>query len=92
MKTLLVIALLTSAAAYAGPNRILPVTKEDEMVRKEKEKIAKEKMAKEKLKKVEAANKKEEDCDDKAKKPIEIKPESISLGGGTAGCSLDEAH
>ena len=87
MKTFLVLALLTSAAAFAAPNRILPVTKEDEMVRAEKERIAKEK-----LKKVEAANKKEEDCDDKAKKPVEIKPESISLGSGTAGCSLDEAH
>lgn len=87
MKTFLVLALLTSAAAFAGPNRILPVTKEDEMVRAEKERIAKEK-----LKKIEAASKKEEDCDDKAKKPVEIKPESISLGGGTAGCSLDEAH
>ncbi len=34
--------------------------------------------------------KKEEDCDDKAKKPIEIKEDSISLSGNT-GCSLDEA-
>jgi hypothetical protein len=33
--------------------------------------------------------KKEEDCDDKAKKPIEIKAETISLSGN-AGCSLDE--
>lgn len=33
--------------------------------------------------------KKEEDCDDKAKKPIEIKQETISLSGNT-GCSLDE--
>lgn len=33
--------------------------------------------------------KKEEDCDDKAKKPIEIKAETISLSGNT-GCSLDE--
>ena len=32
---------------------------------------------------------KEEDCDDKAKKPIEIKPETISLSGNT-GCSLPE--
>lgn len=91
MKSFLVIALLASAAAYAGPDRILPVTKEDEMVRKEKEKMAKDKMAKEKLQKIEDANKKPEDCDDKAKKPIEIKPESISLSGNT-GCSLDEAH
>ncbi len=86
MKTFLVLSLLVSVSAFAGPNRILPVTKEDEMVRAEKEK-----MAKEKLKKVEAATKKEEDCDDKAKKPVEIKPESISLSGNT-GCSLDEAH
>lgn len=32
---------------------------------------------------------KEEDCDDKAKKPIEIKPETISLSGNT-GCTLPE--
>lgn len=32
---------------------------------------------------------KEEDCDEKAKKPVEIKPETISLSGN-AGCSLDE--
>ncbi len=37
--------------------------------------------------KAEAA--KEEDCDDKAKKVIEIKEETISLTGNT-GCSLDE--
>ena len=39
---------------------------------------------------VHPALKKEEDCDDKAKKPIEIKPETISLGGGSTGCSLPE--
>lgn len=33
----------------------------------------------------------EEDCDDKAKQPIEIKEETISLSGNT-GCSLEEAH
>jgi hypothetical protein len=38
---------------------------------------------------VHPALKKVEDCDDKAKKPIEIKPESISLSGNT-GCSLPE--
>jgi hypothetical protein len=32
---------------------------------------------------------KEEDCEDKAKKPIEIKEDTISLGGST-GCTLDE--
>ena len=35
--------------------------------------------------------KKEEDCDDKAKKPIETKAETISLSGNT-GCSLDEIN
>jgi len=34
---------------------------------------------------------KEEDCEDKAKKKVEITPESITLGSGTTGCSLDEA-
>ncbi len=33
--------------------------------------------------------KSKEDCDEKAKKVIEIKPESISLGGGNTGCSLE---
>ncbi len=37
-----------------------------------------------------ALDKKFEDCDEKAKKPVEITPESISLSG-TTGCSLDEA-
>lgn len=79
MKTFLILALLSSSV-FAGPNRILPVTKEDEQVRKEK-------IAQEKLKMLDK-NKKEEDCDEKAKKPIEIKPESISLGGN-AGCTLE---
>jgi hypothetical protein len=39
---------------------------------------------------VKSAALKEEDCDDKAKKPIEIKEDTISLNGDT-GCSLDEA-
>jgi hypothetical protein len=82
MKTFFALMLL-STTVLAGPNRILPVTKEDEQVRKEK-------IAQEKLKMLDK-NKKEEDCDDKAKKPVEIKAESISLSGN-AGCSLDEAH
>lgn len=41
-------------------------------------------------KSVHPALKEEEDCDDKAKKPIEIKPETISLGGGNTGCTLPE--
>jgi hypothetical protein len=39
---------------------------------------------------VKSADAKTEDCDDKAKKPIEIKEETISLSGNT-GCTLDEA-
>jgi hypothetical protein len=38
---------------------------------------------------VHPALKKEEDCDDKAKKPVEIKVETISLGSNT-GCTLPE--
>lgn len=36
-------------------------------------------------------NKSPEDCEDKAKKKVEIKPESISLTGN-AGCTLEDAH
>ena len=50
----------------------------------------KEAVKKAETKPVHPALKKEEDCDDKAKKPIEIKPETISLGGGNTGCSLPE--
>lgn len=32
----------------------------------------------------------EEDCDEKAKKTVEITEESISLNNGDTGCSLDE--
>lgn len=35
------------------------------------------------------SEKAEEDCDEKAKMPIEIKEETISLSGNT-GCSLDD--
>jgi hypothetical protein len=31
-----------------------------------------------------------EDCDDKVKKKVEIKPETISLGSGNTGCSLED--
>jgi hypothetical protein len=76
--------LMTSTLVLAAPaskSKILPVTKEEELVKREK-------IAKEKLKVLDA---KVEDCDEKAKKPIEIKPEAISLTGN-AGCSLDDAH
>lgn len=81
---MLIAVLFISSLAVAAPEgkkRILPVTKEQEQVKKDK-------AAQEKLK---ALGIKEEDCDDEAKKPIEIKPESISLSGN-AGCTLDEAH
>jgi heat shock protein HslJ len=38
-----------------------------------------------------ASDKADEDCDEKAKMPIEIKEDSISLSGDT-GCSLDDAN
>lgn len=84
MKTFVVLVMLSQVvlAAPSAKSRILPVTKEDAAIQKEK-------IAKEKLKML---DKKAEDCDDKAKKPVEIKPESISLMGGTAGCTLDEAN
>ena len=83
MKILILVLFVSSVALAAptGKNRILPVTKEQEIVKKEK-------IQNEKLK---AIVKEEEDCDDKAKKPVEITPESISLTGD-AGCSLDDAH
>ena len=83
MKFLIALMVFSSfaVAAPTGTKKVLPVTKEEEMVKKEK-------LAKEKLKML---DKKTEDCDDKAKKQVEIKPESISLSGN-AGCSLDEAH
>ena len=34
----------------------------------------------------------EEDCDEKAKKKVEIKPEGLSLLNNSAGCSLDQAQ
>ena len=36
------------------------------------------------------ATKPEEDCDEKAKKPIEIKEEEPVLGLGNAGCSIED--
>lgn len=82
MKAFIVLVMFSNIvmAAPAGQTRILPVTKEDKAVQKDK-------IAKEKLKMLD--KNKEEDCDDKAKKPVEIKAESISLGGGTAGCTLE---
>ena len=84
MKFLFLLGII-STAVFALPTtskRILPVTKEDEAVKRDR-------ISQEKLK---ALGVKKEDCDEKAKKPIEIKPESISLGSGSAGCTLDQGH
>lgn len=79
--------LIISSVAFAAPTaqkKTLPVTPEETQVKKDK--MARDKVAQEKLKML---DKKEEDCDDKAKKPVEIKPEAISLSGN-AGCTLPE--
>ncbi len=83
MKLIMIMMLVTGAviAAPNAPKKNLPVTKEETMVKKEQAKS----------KELNALDKKPEDCDDKAKKPVEITPESISLSG-TTGCSLDEVH
>ena len=80
MKLFVLLTLVVSVgcnAASNSPKKTLPVSKVEEAVKAE-------------AAKAKTAEKKEEDCDDKAKKPIEIKEESISLSGNT-GCSLDEA-
>jgi hypothetical protein len=84
MKVLIAILVLSFnvCATPAGKAKNLPVTKDDRVVKQQK-------VVSEKLK---ALDKKLEDCDEKAKKPVEIKTESLSLSGGTAGCTLDEAH
>jgi hypothetical protein len=69
---------LFSGLAFAHSNKLKKVSI--------KETTKNEKKVLEKMKAVE-----KEDCDDKAKKQVEIKPEAISLIGNT-GCSLDEAH
>lgn len=80
MKLFIAFALI-SAACVAAPTN----SKKAEPVKKDMQ------VTKEKPSAAAKAALKEEDCDDKAKKKVEIKPESISLTGNT-GCSLDEAH
>jgi hypothetical protein len=84
MKIILAMSLfamtLACNAKTASPAKTLPISKLELGVKAD---AAKSKTG------VNAAGKKEEDCDDKAKKPIEIKEETISLTGNT-GCSLDE--
>ncbi len=82
MKALL-LALLVSSCLNAAP----PVTTTNKITSVNHPKAA---MDDKKPAEPNALDKKTEDCDDKAKKPVEITPESISLSGNT-GCSLDEA-
>jgi uncharacterized OsmC-like protein len=77
MKTILTLALFSSLSVMAAPatqKKTLPVNKDEVAVKNEKLKML---------------DKKLEDCDEKAKKPVEITPQAISLSGN-AGCSLDD--
>jgi hypothetical protein len=75
MKFFLITSLLAATVSCnAESTKNLPINKDVIAVKNEQAKAAV----------------KEEDCDEKAKKPIEIKEETISLTGNT-GCSLDEA-
>ncbi len=77
MKLFFLLAVISfSTACMADAKKVLPVSKEMEAAKKEQQ--------------AKAPAKKEADCDEKAKKPIEITPTSLSLSGNT-GCSLDEA-
>lgn len=81
MKLFIAFALISVACVAAPTNskKAEPVKKDMQVTKSQPSAAAK------------AALKEEEDCDDKAKKKVEIKPEAISLTGNT-GCSLDEAH
>jgi hypothetical protein len=85
MKILMVL-MLVSGSVFAETAKILPVDKAETAAKKE---ATLKRSADVKNKK--ADQKKEAPCDEKAKKPVEITPEAISLSGNT-GCSLDEAH
>ena len=76
------LSLLVATSVMAAPSvvkKTQPINKAEAMVKKEK------------TKQPNTLDKKTEDCDDKAKKPVVISEESISLSG-TTGCSLDDAH
>lgn len=84
MKTLLALLLISSCVDAASTNTAkhpMPAKAEQKEMRG---------LDQGKSKEPNALDKKEEDCDTKAKKPVEIMPEAISLSGNT-GCSLDEA-
>lgn len=83
MKTLIALLLVSACVDAASTNT---VKKPEPSPAEKKQTMSKNQMDKE----PNALDKKEEDCDEKAKKPVEITPESISLSG-TTGCSLDEA-
>lgn len=74
MKLILALLVLNLTSACNATSPVIKNKADVEAVKKEQ---------------VVADTKKEEDCDDKAKKVIEIKEETISLSGNT-GCSLDE--
>jgi len=80
----LISMLFVSSICFAAPTsskRTLPINKDLESMKKDK--TAKNKAPK-------STDKKAADCDEKAKKPVEITEESINLSGNT-GCSVDEA-
>ena len=83
MKMFIVLVFVSAnlLAAPSVPKKNLPIDKTQEFIKKDQAKN----------KEPNALDKKPEDCDDKAKKPVEITPESISLSG-TTGCTLDQAH
>jgi hypothetical protein len=80
MHVLITVVTLVSISAFARPQKVaksLPVKKVE---------VAKTEVTKQ----VKELEKKAADCDEKAKKAVEITETSISLGKNT-GCSLDEA-
>lgn len=84
MKALLALFLITSCVDAASTNAVKktqPAPADNGTMVKEHET---------KINEPNTLDKKEEDCDTKAKKPVEITPEAISLSG-TTGCTLDEA-
>lgn len=80
MKLIVILSLFALAlscnADSSSAKKNLPISKTDQFVKSEQAKTT-------------TGGKAEEDCDEKAKKPIEIKEDTISLSGNT-GCSLDE--
>lgn len=78
MKFVVSALVLLSLSAFADTKMGTPVSKEVTAAKKEAKTINK----------AAVTPKKEEDCDEKAKKKVEIKEETISLTGNT-GCTLE---